>query len=1323
MLLAIAVLVMAVVVQLGRQVAPMVSENKASIEAYFSERIGGHITSETLTLNWSGLLPELRFTQLKLQGPDNNTVLSVRGAVATLDFLGSLYNLSPKIWKLHLDGVSMQLTQDDQERWYLTVPRDAATDATSSASVTPLDAIFTARDVLLNDVVIRYHFLGGRQHAFNFNEISLQNHAGFHRLNAAMDLPEQKNALNLLLEGEGDPGSWREFSGSAYLQINNYQLRDSVAIASRQIAVSEGVVNTRLNADLWLDFVPGEPLILKGTLQAMRPGGGKFAALPSWLDTNIWGSLQGADDWRLQLQSLQFENDFHTGSGIDLAIEQRSGDQVTVYAPELDLGFWAQLAQSSGLLPERLETVFETLQLHGYARDLLVQIPRDQPAEFSLQANLQDVGANAWKGSPQVSGLKGFLQLDKNSGSVQIDSDDYFLMHYPKVYTEPFEFYSAQGEVAWQYDRDANEVFINSGLLKMDGDIGKVRGYFLMDTPFVAKSRLSDLTLQIGLQDSKAVNQRYLVPYTSPQSLRDWLDSAIQGGDVSQAGFFYRGSVAKGDLNRTMQLGLSVENGQLDYSPGWPHLKNFDTELVVDDRNLYGAVAKAGLMGSQLTAAEVSMMPNPSGVGSLLNITGNLRGPAQDLLTVLTETPLQKALGDGFSQWQMQGDMKAQLQLGIPLTAGQPGMTQDIAVTLRDVDLAMQDTGLTVESLSGDLHYSDKAGLAAKQLQGFFWQRPLDAVIETQVSASDGAKETRIYLMGEAEMADLANWSRRPEIKFTEGVTSVGGVVSIPFGGAKDKQGPGVRLELGTDLRGVAVNLPEPFAKSDKEAAPLSFRMDIGKAASRYRLNYREQIQTDLLARKGQPLQGEVALLGKPEGDGRDGLFVTGELARLDEKELFEFIDRYQGYSDDFADGSNTTSGAATLLQFDAQVEEFVWGKVTLDDLVVAGGQVSDGWLFKLENPWFKGDLGLHGQAPIRVDLDYLHIPDFADDTVPQPGATDGNSASSQAQVRQEDLLKDLDLKQIQAMDVSVREVTLAGGELGQWQFKVRPVDNGVELQDIRGEVRGARLFGPVKDSGASLLWLADGNGHRSRFNGVIEAVELGHVMQQWRQPKLLESKRARMRADLSWQGSPVAMNLVDLYGKVNIDVNKGRFIRNSENAESALLRLIGLFNFDSWVRRLQLDFSDVYKSGLAFDKIEGEAIFDQGMLLLERPLVVETPSSELQMGGEINLRKETLDASLVATLPVGGNATTAAAFFAGLPVAASVYLVSKLLDKQIKKLTSISYKIEGPWASPEVEFDRLFDSNAAKKAGKKVRQKSAPPVVANPDASAETQP
>jgi uncharacterized protein YhdP len=44
-----------------------------------------------------------------------------------------------------------------------------------------------------------------------------------------------------------------------------------------------------------------------------------------------------------------------------------------------------------------------------------------------------------------------------------------------------------------------------------------------------------------------------------------------------------------------------------------------------------------------------------------------------------------------------------------------------------------------------------------------------------------------------------------------------------------------------------------------------------------------------------------------------------------------------------------------------------------------------------------------------------------------------------------------------------------------------------------------------------------------------------------------------------------------------------------------------------------------------------------------------------------------------------------------GLPAAAGVYVTSKLVEKQVDRLSSISYKVSGPWDDVEVAVDRIF--------------------------------
>lgn len=1301
-LLAVVILLAAVVVQSGRQLAPLIEENKAQLERYFSGVVGAPVTSEQLSFNWSGLLPELKFAGLQVLNAEEKAVLSVKQAVAQVDFLRSLLSLELKIWHMSLEGVRASLTQADDESWHLIRSPSAVPAKSGGATpAKPLNALLSARDIFFRDVEIAYAFNTGRDYSFTVTSMSLQNQEGFHRLNASLDLPDQSNAVVLMLEGEGSINNWRDFDGAGYLRINNYQLRDSVAIASQQASLWQGVRDTRLNAKVWADFTPGEPMQIKGSLQATRADGGAYDHLPSWLDTDLWGYWSSSRDWQLQLQSLQFEHDLNQRAPQDFVFGRNSRDSYTLFAPAVDLEFWGQWLPRSKLLPERANAIVETLAPQGRLRNLLVELPLADPANFVATSNIEQASANAWQGVPQIGGLNGYLEVRKQWGMVQIDSPDYFLMHYPRVYHTPFEFDRAQGAVAWRFDKSANEVFVNSSLLSFEGGLGQVNGYFALDTPYFAKTRPSDMTLHIGLQNSLAKAHELLVPYTAPESLQQWLDRAIVDGGVAQAGFIYRGSIRKDSPNKTLQLGMEIEGGELDYAPGWPRAKNFDATLLIDDRLLLADVERGEFLQSQLENVAVHMDDNPQGEGPLLAIDGELQGPAQDLLRVLTQSPLRDTLGSGFDDWSMQGNMQAEIKLTVPLQKQQPGLTQDIRARFENASLNIENLNLPVEALMGELHYSSRDGLRSPGLVGSLWGKPLVAAIST---SSDIAKMARINLKTRADMQQLGQWSRRPEVLFATGETEVVGDILVPLAG-RGRHDPLVALKFESGLAGVQVNLPAPYGKAADESRELLFAMDIFPGRTIYNIDYDNKIDAQLSSTSAGPVFGEVALMSRRNRNPTQDIWLTGEQQWLSKSALFSLIDNYQDHARRIAqpDTPAASSVAAPLLKFDALIKKFQWDNIDFEDLNIAGGQAASGWQLNLHNPMFKGALSLYDSGqPIGVALQYLKLPEPFH-------ASDGDAQASAAGVSQ-DLLAELNPGEVEAADVSVEQLRIGDEDYGSWSFSLRPQKRGLVIDSINGTIRGVRVSAAAEmenSGGARIEWLSEAAGHHTRFQGALLSTDVADVLQQWQQPALLESKSAMAELNLKWAGTPLAFDIKTVSGTVRLRADDGRFIRSAVDAESAFLRLVGLFNFDTWVRRLQLDFSDVYRSGLAYDSIRGEVSFDSGQLQMIKPIKVKTPSSTMQMGGKINLLDETLDATMVATLPVGGNATTAAALVGGLPAAAGVYLIRKMFDKQIKRLTSISYTIEGPWAQPRVKFHKLFDEKGAKDAGKKVQKQS----------------
>jgi uncharacterized protein YhdP len=125
-----------------------------------------------------------------------------------------------------------------------------------------------------------------------------------------------------------------------------------------------------------------------------------------------------------------------------------------------------------------------------------------------------------------------------------------------------------------------------------------------------------------------------------------------------------------------------------------------------------------------------------------------------------------------------------------------------------------------------------------------------------------------------------------------------------------------------------------------------------------------------------------------------------------------------------------------------------------------------------------------------------------------------------------------------------------------------------------------------------------------------------------------------------------------------------------------------------------QLSLSHMFESGIPFNTIEGEIYLQAGTLEVAK-MAVQGGASSFQFSGVSDVAQRTLDGELVVTLPVADNLPWVVALAAGLPVAAGVFVLSKLFESQVNRLTSVVYTTTGSWDSPVVEFDRVFDDTS----------------------------
>ncbi|HTF94703.1 MAG TPA: AsmA-like C-terminal region-containing protein [Cellvibrio sp.] len=1371
-LIALTLILLAVLVQSGRSFSHLLGDYEQNIANYFSSKLNAQVNIGQIESDWTGLKPSIVIQDFSIKSYSGQPIIALEQARLRLDILDSLLNLRPVWSNLILQQVDVSFAQTEEGFWQIPgLPHLAKPDEEKRDQRAQLDALI---DMLLLSTRIEFQrshinfaFNSGQQMVLDSPYLLLENADDFHRLSLQIDVDEQPRSIFMVMEGNGDPRDQQHFHSKGYLQLNRFPTSEPIAAASAFLLGGKSVVNAegQVDANIWFETrKEGKGYDLIGSLGVQRlsiPLGERHLALDDFA-TELAGFWLPGGEWRLGLQQINAAMKEQQISGVNIAATSTGFQQpVKVNLDSIDLERLNHILDDAGVLGTgRLQEVFKTLDPRGHLRNIQLSLPIKQPKEWQLRANLNQVAVNAWQGVPALVGVDGYVQAGQQGGFVDIDARQRFSMHYNPTYSAPMVYDSAKGQIAWHLQREKNQIYVNSGLLEFRQGEEIARGYMWLGLPWQRNTGDIDLFLQVGGQNLNASKYKKYTPATVPASLAEWLAKSVgldNPGKATEAGFVYRGTLnTKNPMARTYQLYLNLEQTSLNYHPGWPALAELDGRLLITDAQVAASVSAAKVFESQLTQAEVRANPLAQGRGSLLQIKGQIKGPASDGIRVLREGEMRKYMGASLDSWAMQGQMNAQLDLDIPIGTGEEksvGHRQQVDVDLQAPLFELQNLNLSVTDLSGRISYNSDTGVSSRELRGHVFDQLLQAQLNTQ--KLEGFNKTLISLDGKVEARKLAFWSNRPEVLFMEGNLPYQMMVELnhrPRSTITPELRPDTQEEIAvtpaafaseafasitvtSNLQGVNVDLPAPYGKKAEELRPFVFQYWLQDIQSQVHLAYGDDVQALLRMdrRRNHLLTANIAL-GKDTKPSHNAEFLVSGYVPSVELDPWKAVQaKYLAYTEQLApvvvnslqnpgspqeieDMLATKSAevgkiAGLPFRTDLVVGRYELGSLNLTDLSVVAVPVQTGWYLQVNNPQVAGELTIPSNqfTPLDVKLEYLTITKEALGQVEE--ADSGTEPVEPAGDRL------LDPRKLPLANISINNLSYDADNFGSWSLQLRPNSKGVAIENIRGAIRGVTVHGADEKQGAQMFWQYTPQGMQTRFIGTLVAGDMGAVLREWEKPDTIESQLARFNADLFWRGSPQDFQIVELGGEMKIHMQNGRFKREA-NAGDGVLRLLSILNFDSLARRMRLDFSDLYKSGLAYDDINGKVRFNQGTVVFEEPLLVRTPSSGLQMAGTINLRDETIDTRLVATLPVASNLTFFAALATGLPAAAGVYLVSKLFKKQVDQATSISYTIEGNWDQPRMSFDRLFESE--KSLRDSVARKKKPP--ANEGASPQSQ-
>ena len=155
----------------------------------------------------------------------------------------------------------------------------------------------------------------------------------------------------------------------------------------------------------------------------------------------------------------------------------------------------------------------------------------------------------------------------------------------------------------------------------------------------------------------------------------------------------------------------------------------------------------------------------------------------------------------------------------------------------------------------------------------------------------------------------------------------------------------------------------------------------------------------------------------------------------------------------------------------------------------------------------------------------------------------------------------------------------------------------------------------------------------------------MGDVLEASGYARSIETESMLTYASVSWPGSPLNFELLQLRGDIQSGVKTGRFLEATSGNNA--LRVFSLLNFSAIAKRMSFNFKDVFGRGISFEKIEADTRLDDGLLRFVQPMRVEGTGGDFKVNGVVDLNEGTLDNEMVVTLPVNKSLPWLGAYLA----------------------------------------------------------------------------
>lgn len=559
--------------------------------------------------------------------------------------------------------------------------------------------------------------------------------------------------------------------------------------------------------------------------------------------------------------------------------------------------------------------------------------------------------------------------------------------------------------------------------------------------------------------------------------------------------------------------------------------------------------------------------------------------------------------------------------------------------------------------INGKLDFHTASGhllFSAKNLQARYHELPATIDVETRIQ--NRRATTRVNLRSRMSAAELMRDDVPVLPDYLKGKTDW--LVSLALSTNDHAARPDAVLGIESRLKGIQIPLPDGMGKHAGESRLLKADIVLGgPQAGPIYVSYQNGFHAALAIRKqGGNIQlshGEIQFGNQRAQLNRQqkGLHIGGRWPVIN-------LHKWQALA-----GRNGKSGAEQI-QFLDQLHsmDMQIGLVNLTnhafhDVRLIMQAQEEFWEGKVKSREMAGNVilpkTLASGRPVVMDLDYFRY---------VSGKPDPNEEIP-------------DPRKLPSMNIKVKSFTLDKVNLGKVNLLAYSRPEGLMVESFAIEAPHLR----VKAKGA---WEFRDSWHNSRFDITADSDEISRALAMWDYKANIDGGKAEaVLTKASWSGPPHWFEMKRLSGQLSVKISKGVL----KDVDPGGGRIFGLMSLQALPRRLSLDFTDLFKKGLSFDRIEGTFSISDGDAYTNN-MYLDGPAAHIDMHGRIGLADRDYDQTIVVIPRITSSMSVLGGLAGGPQVGIGLFIADKLLGKRIGKIAAVRYSLKGSWDDPKFE-------------------------------------